>query len=248
MTTLSELARAAGLMTPEVTIRIPNFQLPLVSGVRNESVPPPQSLFCDSTFGAAADISLLYFTLPGCENCRPAAQLLGKLPQRSFGQAVPQPPKICTRLVVSDWQTSAEISQEWDAGQFEGFDGVIWDSDGALSERLSVVAQPAFFMLDNEGRLVAYQNGPVEFDSVGFSAFWKSLVTELGTTEFRRSGQSLGDRFNLELESLSSRPVNFLNQGLLPALWLVVSIALCYYLVRFFLRLRKNFTGSKNSS
>jgi hypothetical protein len=248
MTTLAELARAAGLMTPENAIFIPNFQLPLVSNARNESTGLTEPLYCDRTLGSAADLTILYFTLPGCENCRPAARALGRMRNETLEKENPRDLKLCVRLVVSDWQTSAEVVQEWDAGQFAGFEGVVWDSSGVLSERLAVVAQPAFFMLDKGGRIVAYQNGPVELDSVGFAGFWKKLVGQLRSEEFRASEMSLAQHFNVELAQLSSRPVSFLNQGLLPSIWLVVSIALCYSLIRFFLRLRKNFTGSQNSS
>jgi hypothetical protein len=246
MATLAELARAAGLMTPDRAILIPNFHLPLVSGGQGESKIFPEPVFCDRQTGSPADLTLLYFTLPGCENCRPAVRELVRMRDAAFQNSSPQSLKLCVRLVVSDWQTSAEIEQEWDAGQFAGFEGVVWDAGGVLSERLAVVAQPAFYMLDKQGSILAYQNGPVEFSSLGFVSFWKKLVGQLSSEEFKRSGQSLGENINREIQELSSRPVSFLNQGFLPAIWLVVSIALCYSLFRFFLRLRKNFTGSQN--
>ncbi len=248
MTSFAQLARGAGLMTPDRPIVIPNFELPLVSRLQDDALHPSESLFCNREFGSAADLTLLYFTLPECENCRPSARELGRMRELVFADAARAPVKLCTRLVVSDWSTSAEVAQEWSGGGFAGFSGIVWDPKGALSERLAVVAQPAFYMLDGTGQVLAYQNGPVELGSVGFGYLWRSLLNELRSEQFKASGSKLGDQFNVEREDLSSQPVSFLNAGGLPVLWLVVSVALCYSLVRFFLRLRKNFTGSKNSS
>lgn len=248
MTSFAQLARGAGLMTPDRPIVIPNFELPFVSRSQDDSLHPSEPLFCNREFGTAADLTLLYFTLPECENCRPSARELGRLREQVFADVASAPVKLCTRLVVSDWSTSAEVAQEWTGGGFKGFGGIVWDPNGALGERLAVVAQPAFYMLDSTGRVLAYQNGPVELDSVGFGYLWGSLSKELRSEQFKASGSKLGDQFSVERENLSSQPVSFLNVGVLPVLWLVVSVALCYSLVRFFLRLRKNFTGSKNSS
>ncbi|MFZ9519469.1 MAG: peroxiredoxin family protein [Silvanigrellaceae bacterium] len=246
MNSLATLAQRAGLHTLDSNVVIPNFQFPVVSSLEDEAGRPAEPLFCDQRLGLPADITLLYFTLPDCENCRPGARAVERL-MNSWDSPGEQPaPKVCARVVVSDWPTLPEVVQEFKDSGFKNIPGLVWDSQGVLNERLAVVAQPAFYLLDRGGQLLAYQNGVVEFSTPGFELFWKSLRREL--KEGYRNGdfQKLGETFNAERTWLSSQPVSFLNQGLLSAFWLVVLCLLCYSLVRYLLRLRKNLSGSEN--
>jgi len=243
MATLAQLARAAGLQTVDSTIVIPNFQLPIVGRLVNESTFEERQLFCDKDFGRPADLTILYFTLPECENCRQGALSVERL-QSSTEPSSPN--RVCARVVVSDWPTSFEVSQEFVASGLQKLDGMIWDAKGVLSERLAVVAQPAVFFLDKGGKLLAYQNGAAEFASPGFAVFWESLKRVMAAPDVRASETALGQVFASERPELSTRPAKFLNQSILSGVWLVVLGLLCYTLVRFFLRRRKNFTGSAN--
>lgn len=248
MNSLATLAQRTGLQTLDADVVIPNFQFPVVSSLADESRTTGEPLFCDAQFGAPADLTLLYFTLPDCENCRPGARAMeraaGVTPE-SNGQPVP---KVCVRVVIGDWPTFPEVVQEFQELGLKNIRGLVWDPQGVLNERLAVVAQPAFYLLDRGGQLLAYQNGAVEFAAPGFDVFWRSMLREF--KEGYRNGEfeKLGETFKIERPWLSSQPVSFLNQGVLSAFWLVVLGLLCYSLVRYFLRLRKNLSGSKNSS
>lgn len=247
MTRLSELAQRAGLQTLDAQVVVPNFELPLVGSDDPQKAHASEPLYCDRSFGRPADVTVLYFTLPDCENCRPGIASLERI-QRQYATADQDgsSPRLCLRIVVSDWLTSAEISQEVAATKVEKIPAFVWDAQGVLSERLAVVAQPAFYLLDKDGQLLTYQNGPPDFASPGFDVFWLSLMKVLHSEDFRAGNRKLGSAFNSPRNDLSSQPVSFLSQGVLSAVWLVVLGALCYSLVRFFLRLRKNFTGSQN--
>lgn len=250
MTSLAQLAQGAGLQLLDAKVSIPNFELPVLTGEIVDTPRQFESLFCDNTFGRPADLTAIYVTLPECENCRPGLEALDKL-QRSLlteaGQSqAAVKPKVCLRAVISDWPTPAEVSQEFSRSGVSAMKGIVWDPRGVLSERLAIVAQPSFYLLDREGGLLAYQNGPVEFSSPGFEVFWQRLIQEMNSSEFQAQDLRLGAIFNAERNDLSSQSVSFLNKGILPWVWLVVVGLLCYTLVRFFLRLRKNFTGPQN--
>lgn len=246
LTTLSQMARASGLHTLDSSVALPNFELSVVREQDADVAPAPEPLFCDKDGGRPADLTLLYFTLPDCENCRAGARAIERLQQvHPVVDGVP-PPTVCARIVVSDWPTLPELGLEYRATGLRHLKGFVWDSQGVLSERLAVVAHPAFFLLDRDGQVLAYQNGPVEFASAGFEVFWQNLLGDLRMVSQNSQKLSAGSIFNRERDFLSSQPVSFLNQGSLSILWLVVLLVLCYHLVRFFLRLRKNFTGSQN--
>ncbi|MEN9809947.1 MAG: hypothetical protein RLZZ488_1514 [Pseudomonadota bacterium] len=246
LTTLSQMAKASGLHTLDSKVFVPNFEFPVVGERDADAAPAPESLFCDKEGGRPADLTALYFTLPECENCRAGARALERLQEAHPPVAGALAPTVCARIVVSDWPTLPELGLEYRATGLRSLKGIIWDPQGVLSERLSVVAHPAFFLLDRDGELLAYQNGPVEFASAGFEVFWNNLLGDVRKAAQEGEALAAGRLVNRERNYLSSQPVSFLDQGPLSAVWLVVLLLLCYHLIRFFLRLRKNFTGSQN--
>lgn len=246
MNSLARLAQQAGLHTLDQAVTLPNFEFPVISPGRSDPQGLPEPLFCSGQFGVPADLTLLYFTLPDCENCRSGAHFMDRIQSQWADAPEGNVPSVCARIVVSDWPTSPEVGIESAALGLQKIGGIVWDAQGVLSERLAVVAQPAFFLFDKKGLLLAYQNGPVEFSSPGFEVFWKSLLTDMRKAEVRSHGWTAGKIFMSDREQMSSSVVSFLNKGALSLLWLVVCVLLCYSLGRFFLRLRKNFTGSQN--
>lgn len=243
MATLFGLIERAGLVPVDAgRVVIPNFRFPVLTGTEYDAPPIESPLFCSEAPAELPQATLLFFTLPGCENCKAGLLSFQKLADKSF---VEVKARICFRVVVSDWQTQAEISQELRELSWAGRVGVVWDEKGVLQERLAVLGQPAFFVLNQGGQVAAYRNGPVEFASPGFDVFWieftKMLKSDANNEELASSWQSrMGD----EIPAKSSGAVMFLNNGALSFVWLVAAIALCYSLTRFFLRLRKNFKGS----
>lgn len=246
LATLSQMARASGLHTLDGKVSVPNFEFPVVGERDADRAPAPEPLFCDNEGGRPADLTALYFTLPDCENCRTGARTLERLQEANPAVAGAPVPTVCARIVVSDWPTLPELGLEYRSTGLKNMKGIVWDPEGVLSERLSVVAHPAFFLLDRDGQLLAYQNGPVEFASAGFEVFWQNLLGDVRKAAQDGESVAAGAIFDSERNYLSSQPVSFLNQGPLSAVWLVVLLLLCYHLIRFFLRLRKNFTGSQN--
>lgn len=246
LATLSQMARASGLHTLDGKVFVPNFEFPVVGERDADSAPAPEALFCDKEGGRPADLTALYFTLPDCENCRAGARMLERLQEAHPPVLGASAPTVCARIVVSDWPTLPELGLEYRATGLKKMKGIVWDPQGVLSERLAVVAHPAFFLLDREGQLLAYQNGPVEFASAGFEVFWNNLLGDVRKAVRDGDFFTVGAIFNRERNYLSSQPVSFLDKGPLSAVWLVGLLLLCYHLIRFFLRLRKNFTGSQN--
>jgi hypothetical protein len=123
--------------------------------------------------------------------------------------------------------------------------GVVWDAVGALQERLSVVAVPSSFLLDDEGRVFALNAGPVSFGSPGFEGLETALCYVIkNRADGNIQGVHLAGRLHQEIPVESSAAVMFLNNNKLSFVWLVAAFALCYSLIRLFLRLRKNFDGS----
>jgi len=242
MTTLFDLMERAGLVPLENSqVVLPNFEFPVLLNTDYDAPPPIQPLFCRESGPEAPLATLLYFTFPGCENCRPGLKAFEELARNSATTSQ----KICFRAVVTDWQTQAEIADELKSVSWRSEIGVVWDARGVLQERLAVLAQPAFFLLDREGKVVAYTNSTVEFGAPGFQVFWTAFK-ELIINNANSATQEPLWSHSLRSENLvkSSSTVTFLNNGVLSALWLVVAIALCYSLSRFFTRLRKNFRGS----
>jgi hypothetical protein len=248
MNSLATLAQRSGLQTLDANVVVPNFQFPVVASLADESGGVAEPLFCDAQFGTPADLTLLYFTLPECENCRPGARAMERAAGVSLESMGQPAPKVCVRVVIGDWPTLPEVVQEFRQLELKSIRGLVWDPQGVLNERLAVVAQPAFYLLDRGGQLLAYQNGNVEFAAPGFDVFWRSMLREFKESSRNGGFEKLGDVFKVERPWLSSQPVSFLNQGVLSAFWLVVLVLLCYSLGRYLLRLRKNFSGSKNSS
>lgn len=244
MASLEKLAQAAGLHTLETRVVIPNFELPLIDGSSQPSQNRVEPLFCNVQFGGSADLTLLYFVLPDCENCRLGVTSIDHMSERVFTQPLAQRVKVCARVVVSDWPTPDEVAQEFRSLELHAVKGIVWDAQGVLNERLAVVGQPAFFMLDKKGQVLAYQNGPVEFGSPGFEVFLQSLLNVLKGSTSKEHPADLAKAFSLEQEELSRSHVRFLDQTILSMIWLAVLVALCYAFGRFFLRLRKNLSGS----
>jgi thiol-disulfide isomerase/thioredoxin len=246
MTTLFSLMERAGLVPLEGSqVVLPNFEFPVLMSTDYDAPPPMQPLFCRESGSQAPLATLLYFTFPGCENCRPSLKAFENL-ARDFSANSDQ---ICFRAVVTDWQTQPEIAEELRSVSWRSEIGLVWDERGILQERLAVLAQPAFFLLDRDGRVVAYSNAPIEFAAPGFQVFW-TVFGDLIKSEAKSTPTSPRWSQSLREENLvkSSTTVTFLNNGALSLLWLVAAIALCYSLVRFFTQLRKNFRGSQNSS
>jgi len=153
---------------------------------------------------------------------------------------------VCLRIVVSDWPTRDEIVQELREVGWQGHLGVIWDKNGAISERLAVLGQPALYLLDRNGQVFAYQNGPVEFAAPGFKVYWATLLNLIKNEASRHESRTFSEILTAQESVLkSSSTVMFLNNGVLSFVWLVAGIGLCYSLTRFFLRHRKNFTRSE---
>jgi hypothetical protein len=243
MATLFGLIERAGLVPVEAgRVVLPNFRFPVLTGTDFDSAPIENPLFCNEAPVELPQATLLYFTLPGCENCRPGLLSFQKLAGKS---SVELKAKVCFRVVVSDWQTQAEISQELRELSWQGRVGVVWDEKGVLQERLAVLGQPAFFVLNRDGQVAAYRNGPVEFASPGFDVFWTEFAHMIKNDAIiKGSASSWNSKMSEEIPTKSSSTVMFLNNGALSLAWLVAAIALCYSLTRFFLRLRKNFKGS----
>lgn len=243
MSTLFELIQGAGLVPMDAgNVTLPNYQFPVIQVADKGFSESPQPLMCRDAPSVTPDATVLYFTLPGCENCRPGLNALRRLATKEAALA---DSKLCFRVVVSDWQTRAEIEQELTQLSWQGNVGVVWDAEGILQERLAVMAQPAFFLLDGKGVLVAYQSGAVDFYAPGFEVFWTKF-SDLIKNRAENSIRDISWASNLHEDQLmkSSSTVMFLNNGALSLLWLVAIGAVCYSLVRFFLRLRKNFRGS----
>lgn len=225
---------------------IANQAYPVFLGLSSDR-PQMQPLFCEA--GAKTPrLSFLYFTLPGCENCRPGLESLQALAERN-SRSAPMVEQMCLRIVVSDWPNQADILQEMREAGGLGRVGVVWDAEGVLQERLSVLGVPAGYFLDGEGRVFALNPGPVAFGSPGFEALESALYFMLqneakSTSKVLPLAQQLRQEIPLE----SSGIVMFLNHSKLSFVWLVAAIALCYSLSRLFLRLRKIFDGSQNSS
>jgi len=243
MVTLFGLMERAGLVPVDAgRVVVPNFRFPVLKGTDFDSPPIENPLFCNEAPAELPQATLLYFTLPGCENCRPGLLSFQKLASQFSAQLQA---KVCFRVVVSDWQTQAEIAQEMRELSWEGGVGVVWDEKGVLQERLAVLGQPAFFILNGDGKVAAYRNGPVEFASPGFDVFWTEFI-QMIKNDASDGGLPLSwvNRMSEEIPTKSSSAVMFLNNGVLSFVWLVAAIAVCYSLSRFFLRLRKNLRGS----
>jgi hypothetical protein len=246
MTTLYNLMEGAGLVPLESSqVVLPNFEFPVLMSTDFDAPPPVQPIFCHTSGPQAPLATLLYFTFPGCENCRPGLKAFENL-ARDFNASSKG---LCFRAVVTDWQTQPEIAQELMSVSWRSEIGLVWDSSGVLQERLAVLAQPAFFLLDRDGRVVAYTNAPVEFAAPGFQVFWAVFKDLINSNAKSASEAPLWSQ-TLQKENVikSSSTVTFLNNGALSLFWLVAAIALCYSLTRFFTQLRKNFRRSQNSS
>ncbi len=246
MTQLKDYAHGAGLLPVVGTrVHLSNEMLPVVRSDES-AVVQDEPLFCKSPEAAPTQATFLYFTLPGCENCRPGLSEFARL-----GRSIPSDKKatLCMRIVVSDWPTLPEIQAELRSSPDLREWGVVWDSKGLLTERLAVLGQPALYLLDGRGQVSAYRNGPVSFVSPGFESFWHVLLQAL-ESRYLLSESEVAQRALIEepIQIKSSDYVSFLNNSLLPAVWLVSLILLCYSLTRFVLQLRKNFRGSQNKS
>jgi len=243
MATLFGLIERAGLVPINAgRVVIPNFRFPVLTGTDFDSPPTENPLFCNEAPAELPQATLLFFTIPGCENCKSGLLSFQKLAGKSF---VEVKARICFRVVVSDWQTQAEIAQELRELSWGGRVGVVWDEKGVLQERLAVLGQPAFFVLNRDGQVAAYRNGPVEFASPGFDVFWTEFIQMIkNDADNDKSASSWHSRMSNEIPAKSSSAVIFLNNGAFSFVWLVAVIALCYSLTRFFLQLRKNFRGS----
>lgn len=245
MLSLADLMERAGLVTlTQANIIVPNYRFPVIYNAESGVQEYVQSLICQSSAGHSAAATLLYFTLPGCENCRPGLQSFRALADES-SQSPHLREKVCFRVVVSDWPTRPEIEEELNSLSWRSNVGVVWDAEGVLTERLAVLGQPALFIIDAEGRLAAYQNGPISFAAPGFEVFWATFTGLIKNNAKNRTDEGAWfEALHIELPVKSNQTVTFLNNGALSLLWLVAAGAVCYSLVRFFLRLRKNFNGS----
>ena len=245
MTQFKDFVYGAGLLpVAGAQVRITNQALPVVRG--STATLQEEPLFCGTGDPPAAQAVLLYFMLPGCENCRPGASEFVRLARTV---ALDTKPPLCMRVVVSDWPTLPEIQAELEMSDSLREWGVVWDSEGVLAERLSVLGQPALYLLDGAGRVSAYRNGSVSFESPGFESFWHVLMQVAERRALLPSSQAgLLELTEERVQVKSSDHVSFLNNSLLPVVWVVSLILLCYSLTRFVLQLRKNFRSSQNKS
>lgn len=240
MSNLKDYIYGAGLIpVSDPQGQLANFDFPVVRLNGGSLKTDTEPLFCDS-LGSTA--TLLYFTLPGCENCQPG---LGEFLRLGRTVAADDSVSMCLRVVVSDWPTLPELQVELQQNSELQSWGIVWDAQGVVLERLAVLGQPAVYLLDEFGQVSAYRNGSVSFVSPGFESFWQVLFDVIKNRASETSGQ--GSRVALADEEIlvkSNAHVSFLNNDVLPAVWLVGLIVICYSLFRFVLQLRKNFRGS----
>jgi hypothetical protein len=246
MTQLKDFVHGAGLLpVARAQVRLNNEVLPVVRGEMANVHDEP--LFCGTVNSPPSEAIFLYFTLPGCENCRPGLSEFVRLGRTLAVDGKTTP--LCMRIVVSDWPTLPEIKTELQMSPSLREWGVVWDSKGVLAERLAVLGQPALYLLDSNGHVSAYRNGPVSFVSPGFESFWQVLLQILESRALLpRTVTGRTELIHEEVAAKSSDHVSFLNNSLLPAVWLVSLLLLCYSLTRFVLQLRKNFRDSQNKS
>lgn len=244
MSSLKDHMYGAGLIPVSDTRgQLTNFHLPVVRMNGASLKTDLEPLFCDSLNSTA---TLLYFTLPGCENCQP-----GLLEFLRLGRALAADESVsmCLRVVVSDWPSLPDLQVELQKSSELQSWGVVWDAQGVVLERLAVLGQPALYLLDESGQVSAYRNGTVSFVSPGFESFWQALLDVIKSRATKLYLQ--GPRVALANEQIlvkSNTHVSLLNNYVLPAVWLVGLIVICYCLSRFVLQLRKNFMGSQNKS
>lgn len=247
MGSLEDYIYGAGLIPVAASeARISNSTFPVARLSDGTHRLKAEQLFCDRPDHEAPAATVLFFTLPGCENCRPSAQEFARLADMAAANPAVD---LCLRFVVSDWPSVQEIRNELQTvTQIQPL-GLVWDQTGVLAERLAVLGQPALYFLDAQGRVGAYRNGPVSFVSPGFQSFWQ-IFSDVNKKQAKNEAvqASWVDRVREEVPVMSTTPVSFLNTELLPAVWLVGLTLLCYSLGRFVLQLRKNFRGSQNRS
>jgi hypothetical protein len=167
--------RQAGFSVASGHVRIENFSIDYMvreKGIMSIREPLPHAvLFPWKVQAAPPKISILHFSLHECVPCHTEIAELQSLIQRG---GVPSNVQLMQLVYGTD--VTALIADEMVPLLPDGAKTYLDPEDG-LADRLGAMGAPATFILDEDGVVVAYNNGSTDFDSPGMDV----LMSRLGT-------------------------------------------------------------------
>jgi hypothetical protein len=166
--------RQAGFSVTSGHVRIENFSIDYMirdKGIMSIREPLPQAvLFPWKVQTADPKISVLHFSLHECLPCHTEIAELQSLITRGG-----VPPNVQLMQFVYGTDVTALIADEMVPLLPDGAKTYLDPEDG-LADRLGAMGAPATFILDEDGVVIAYNNGSTDFDSPGMDALMARLA------------------------------------------------------------------------
>ena len=252
MLTLVEAIRAAGLIPVDAGVHLENYLYDVLTrdaqGKVSIAEPLAQQVmrpweisnenFTKPVPVASPKVTLIYFWMPGCENCTEGMNELQQLSQ------TPRfPPNLQISFMAYNVDITQSVADDMAAAHLAG--PVYVDTNGAIAERLAVLGSPALVLVDEQGTVVARFNGEVEFDSPGFdlllSKIGSAAQPSLKHPEKTREtlNMPLAYTIRTEVKVPRSPTVTFLSVPLFGIFLIGAFIIICYGIGKSVMRHRK---------
>lgn len=248
MLTLQEAIRQAGLIPVDAGVHLENYLYNVLSrdSQGNISIAEPLAQLTmrpweNAPVGAAVNspsavpkVSLIYFWMPGCENCIAG---MNELQRVSTSKRFPSNFQVA--FVATEIDVTQSVADDMNSAGLAG--PVFVDTKGAVAERLAVLGSPGLVLVDEKGSVVARFNGEVEFDSPGFDLLM-SKIKSYGETQNLQPGlrtRSLADAIRTEVKIIPEPAVTFLSIPLFGLIFIGAFAIICYCIAKSVMRHRK---------
>ena len=248
MLTLQEAIRQAGLIPVDAEVHLDNYlydvlsrdsqgKISIAEPLAQLTMRPWENVPSNLAINSASvvpKVSLIYFWMPGCENCISG---MNELQRVSVSERFPTNFQVA--FVATEIDVTQSVADDMNSAGLAG--PVFVDSKGAIAERLAVLGSPALVLVDEKGTVVARFNGEVEFDSPGFDLLM-SKIKSYGDTQSVQPGsarRTLADAIRSEVKMIPEPAVTFLSIPVFGFFFIGAFAIICYCIGKSVMRHRK---------
>ena len=231
------LLQNAGFIWVENEVRLHNYALPYlqkIQGTMSIREPLPTDLLRPWEAGqntVAPRVTLLHFSLHECEHCPSEVKYLhsffsgSRLPGMLLAHKAPQH----IGLVQMEYGTNATqfVADDMTPLLPEGAKTHL-DLDDGIAERLGVIGAPATWLVDEQGFVIGYRNGPMNFESPGFEALVGWLEKRGADASKLGINQSLHAALTGTAEENATPRVKVLNETFVHIFAVGIAALVCY--------------------
>ncbi len=171
--------------------------------------------------GSPSDtLSLFYFFEPGCEICEDDLETLSQMSPNG---------DLATNFKFFAISYKTDITSDIKKLQLDRHLSfpIYHDVNGALAEKLAALGSPALYVTNENGFVLAHNNGPLEFSSIGFQLFVAAVQKRMFDFDSPQSVYTTETLADAKTQK-QPLPVSFLKDSVSSSLLLGALLLVCY--------------------